>query len=113
MIGTCILCPGETALYRCTTTDLSRHAWGVNNNFDQFPDTDNVGDTITGIPGGIGYLLERMAEVNGLGKRTTVLFYTPDAGSASGQDHILNIQCSGGGLTDCPLVTIFIGMIIV
>ena len=109
LIGTPILCPGETALYRCTTTDLSRHAWGVNDHFDQFPDTDNVGDTITPVPGGIGYLLERMAEVNGLGNRTMVLFYTPDAGSASG--HILNIQCSGGG-GNCPLVTNFIGMII-
>ena len=109
LIGTGILCPGETALYRCTTTGLSRHSWGVGNFTVQFPMTDTEGDSITDIPGATGYLVERTGELNQLGDRTTVLFYTPDTGAPSGD---ISIICSGAGAQgDCRLVTRFIGMV--
>ena len=105
VIGTETLCPGETGLYRCFTRELSRQGWTINGVTDRFPTTDIVGDVITEIPGAIGYLLERNADLGQVGNRTTVLFYTPDAGATSGD---ILIQCSGGG-GNCPFVTRFIG----
>ena len=80
--------------------------WGVNGDVAQFPATDAVGDSIT-MPGAIGYLLERTAELNGIGNRTSVLIYTPDAGATSGG---ILIACSGGGVP-CNFVTSLIGMV--
>ena len=64
-----------------------------------------LGNTITEIPGAIGYLIERVGEVNGFANRTSVLFYTPDAGAMSGD---ITVLCSGGG-GPCSNVTRFIG----
>ena len=109
LIGPDILCPGVTGFYRCVTRDLTEHVWAFNDAVDQFPQTDTIGETITGIPGAKGYLVERTGTIGRIGNRTTVVVYTPDASATSGD---ILIQCSGGG-APCTLVTRFIGQYVV
>ena len=86
---------------------MRRHVWGVNGDSGRFPETDTVGDNFTDIPGAIGYLLEQTGEIDGIGNRTTVLFYTPGVNASSGD---VSVRCAGGG-GSCFHFTHFIGIV--
>ena len=107
LVGTDTICPGETGFYRCVNTDLFQQTWAIDGVRDPFPEDDTVGDSITSIPGAIGYLLERTVKQNGRGNRTSVMVYTPDADATSGE---IRVQCSAGGVP-CIHVTSLIGMV--
>ena len=107
LTGTDIICPDRLGFFRCTTTNSVQLLWIVEEDSLLFSQINLSEDRLQG-SNTEAHLLD-ISVGNPISNRTSVLIYTPDAGT---RDYV-DIICRGQGINTCTMQVLVIGKSII